>query len=509
VRALNFQDPGLLTAKEYYELYEMPLARAFYSINRRGIAVHPKRIAELRGYITTELGTSCREISTILGNKKVISQAPKDAAGRTQKVPSDVINLSSGPQMLEVLRGLGMTPPKKKRADNTWSESSDEESINELFAETGHPFLKKLLRVRELNKLLGTYVDVELEGDTLFGSYFVTGTVTGRRSCRENFLGLGGNLQNGPKHTDLADKYRACLIARPGHIFVKCDQVSAEDWLVTGIIADQGGDYRGFNELKDGKIDRHAKLGAFIFGKPYELCCKRDGHEPPERYMGKRCRHAGNYDMEAFRFSQTMAGEGHIVTEAFCEWMLERFHSANPGIKQIFHRYVQEELRTKRILTTPFGFVRQFFGLRDYGDNKKIIKEAYAQIPQGTVGTNTGFAILWLEQNHPGYVILDDHDAVTLEVLDDVGSVLDAISWLQAAFNRVIRLPKGLEFQIPIEVELGYDLASMRTVKCELSNKDGLKAIYHGLKKPPKVPDHITTGPQPPSSPAYSNVTVG
>ena len=501
MRALNFQDPGLLTAKEYYELYEMPLARAFYNINQRGIATDPIKLAELRSFIITELEGSCNQILASVGHcgfRKVLAKS------ETKKPDPTILNLSSTPQILQTLKALGMTPPKKKRADNTWSESSDEESINELFAETGHPFLKKLLRVRELNKLLGTYVDVELEGDTLFGSYFVTGTVTGRRSCRENFLGLGGNLQNGPKHTDLADKYRACLIARPGHIFVKCDQVSAEDWLVTGIIADQGGDYTGFNELKQG-IDRHAKLAAFIFGKPIGLC----GKDTPERFMGKKVRHAGNYDMEAFRFSQVMAGEGHVMAESFCIWLLDRFHLANPGIKNIYHRYVQEQLRLYRQLTTPFGFTRQFFGLRDYGDNKKIIKEGYAQIPQGTVGTNTGFAILWLEQNHPGHVILDDHDAVTLEVVDNMDAVCDATSWLQQAFDRTIRLPKGLSFKIPIEVELGYDLASMRTVKCELSNKDGLKAIYHGLKKPPKVPDHTTTGPQPPSSPAYSNVTVG
>lgn len=504
MRALNFQDPGLLTASEYYHLYEMPLARCFYAINQRGIAVHPGRLAALRQQVVAGLDQECNEISSLLGGKRVIPQAPRNSKGNAIKTPTGTINLSSGDQILEQLKSMGMSPPKVRRANNTFSESSNEESLNELFAETGHPFLKKLLRVRELNKLLGTYIDVVLENNILFGAYFVTGTVTGRRSCRENYLGLGSNLQNQPKHTDLADKYRACLVARPGHIFVKCDQVSAEDWLVTGIIADQAGDYTGFNELKQG-IDRHAKLAAFIFGKPISHC----GKDTPERYMGKKTRHAGNYDMEAFRFSQVMAGEGHVVAESFCSWLLDRFHAGNPGIKGVYHYYVQEQLRLYRQLTTPFGFTRQFFGLRDYGDNKKIIKEGYAQIPQGTVGTNTGFAILWLEANHPGHVVLDDHDAVTLEVPDNVGSVIDATSWLQEAFRRVIRLPKGLEFTIPIEVELGYDLASMKTVKCELSNKDGLTAIYHGLKPCQAVPGPSSFGPPPQSSEPPRSVIVG
>jgi DNA polymerase I-like protein with 3'-5' exonuclease and polymerase domains len=195
---LDFKDPGLLTARQYYEWYEMPLARAFYNINQRGIAVDAAKLETLRLFVTTELNSTCSRIGLQLG-RVVIPQAPPKA-----KPNPLVLNLSSSPQVIEQLRRFGMTPPKKKRADNTWSESSDEESLNELYSETGNPFLKELLRVRELNKLLGTYINVELDRDTLYGAFFVTGTVSGRRSCRENFLGLGSNLQNQPKHTDLA-----------------------------------------------------------------------------------------------------------------------------------------------------------------------------------------------------------------------------------------------------------------------------------------------------------------
>ena len=495
---LDFHDPGRLTPRQYYEWYEMPLARAFYAINQRGIAVDATGLQRLCEFVNGELETHCKSMGVQVG-RPCIPQLPKKA-----KPNPAVLNLSSSPQIIEQLKRFGMTVPKQKRADGFYTESSDEESLNELFAETGNPFLKELLRVRELNRLLGTYINVELEASTLYGAFFVTGTVTGRRSCRENYLGLGSNLQNQPKHTDLAARYRECLVARPGRIFVKCDQVSAEDWLVQGIIADQSGDRRGFQELLDG-VDRHAKLASFIFNKPLAEC----GKDTPHRFMGKKVRHAGNYDMEAFRFAAEMAKEGHVVNYSFCDWLLSRFHSSDPGIKLVYHAYVQEQLRVHRTLTTPFGFTRQFFGLRDYGDNKKIMKEGYAQIPQGTVGTNTGFAILWLERNHPGHVILDDHDAVTLEVDDASNSVLDAVSWLQEAFNRVVRLPKGLEFQIPIEVELGYDLGHMTTVKCDLSSKDGLKRIYAGLKRPQKAQEAIMCGVQPHASLVHSSVTCG
>lgn len=497
--SLNYQDPGCMSTKDFYYDYEMPLARAFYNINQRGIAVYPDRLNGLRTFIVSELVQSCNRITSLLSGKRVIAQGEKG-----KKTPAGTFNLSSTDQVIEQLKAFGMTVPKKRRQDGTRSESSDEESLNELYAQTGHPFLKELSRVRELNKLLGTYVDAELENNILYGAYFVTGTVSGRRSCRANFLGLGSNLQNPPKHTDLASKYRECVGAREGRILVKCDQISAEDWLVTGIIADQAGDYTGFNELIEG-VDRHAKLAAFIFGKPLANC----GKDTPERFMGKKTRHAGNYDMEAFRFAAEMAKEGHVVNVPFTEWLLDRFHSANPGIRGTFHAYVQNELRTKRALTNPFGFTRQFFELRDYGDNKKIMKEGYAQIPQGTVGINTGMAILHLEQYHPGHVILDDHDAVTLEVNDSFDSVCEAFGWLHDAFQRIIRLPKGLEFIIPIEFEVGYDLGHMATVKCELSNKVGLKHIYDGLKKHQKVPVLSTSGVPPVSLQGQSSAIVG
>lgn len=452
---LNLNDPGRLTTRQYYEDYANPLSHTFVEISQRGVAVDTSKLASLRSHVETEIQSTCEKIAVILGVKGITACAPRDGA-----LPTGTINLSSPQQIITILKSLKMNVPKRRRADGKYTESTDEEALNELYAKTGHPFLHELQRVRELNKLLGTYLNVELEHNTLYGSYFVTGTVTGRRSCRENFLGLGTNLQNQPKHTDLAGRYRECLTARPGKIFVKCDQQAAEDWIVCGIIADQSGDRTGLNELLQG-VDRHAELAAFIFGKPVAAC----GKDTPERFMGKKIRHAGNYDMEAFRFACEMAKEGHNIKENVCNWMLERFHLRNPGIRRVFHKYVQEQLYTTRCLTNPFGFTRQFFGLRPGDDNRKLLKEGYAQIPQGTVGTNTGFAILWLEQNHPGHVLLDDHDAVTLEVADDAESVEKAVDWLCKSFDRIIRFPQGLEITIPIEIELGYNLNEMGTVK--------------------------------------------
>lgn len=478
----------------FYRNYEMPLARAFYDINKRGIATDPAKLAALASYIEEELRLSVSHISTQLGGSPVVATKPDGV----KSLPTGTINLSSPKQIIEVLRTLKLPVPHKRGQGDT----TDEESLNTLFAETGHPFLKSLLRVRELNKIQGTYVNVELEHGVLYSAYFVTGTVTGRRSSRENFLGLGTNGQNQPKHSDLGKKYRECLVARPGYVFVNCDQVQAEDWIVSAIIADVSGDRTGLDELIN-RIDRHAKLASFIFSKPLD----KVGKGTPERFMGKKVRHAGNYDVQAFQLSSAFSKEGFQVAPSTCEWLLQRFHTANPGIRGCFHRYVQETLTKTGCLITPFGRERQFFALRSYSDNKKIFKEAYAQIPQSTVGDNTGMSILWLENNHPRLVIADGHDSVTLEVPDRVENVVGAIGWLRQAFDRIIRFPNGLEIIIPIEFEIGYNLQDM--VTCDISTEAGYNTILQTLNAHRNHPDAITCGQQSQSSEQRSNVTSG
>lgn len=449
---------------EFYHNYAMPLARSFYDINKRGVAVDESARLALRSYIVSELSKSCNTISKTLG-KPCVPQA-----GKKQKLPEGTINLSSGKQVIDVCKSLKMKVPTKRRANNKHTESVDEESLNTLFAETGHPFLKEMLRVRELNKVLGTYVDTKLENNILYSAYFVTGTVTGRRSSRANFLGLGSNGQNQPKHSDLGKRYRACIVARPNKIFVSCDQVQAEDWIVQGIVADQSGDRHGLDELLQG-VDRHKKLAAFIFSKPEDQC----GKDTPERFMGKKTRHAGNYDMEAFRFAAELAKEGYTFPFSHCEFLLSKFHDYDRGIRGVFHKYVKDTLSATYKLVTPIGRVRQFFSLRPYADNKKIFKEGYAQIPQSTVGDNTGLAILWLEQNYPGYVVMDGHDAVVLEIDNNLDSVTTAITWLRQAFHRTISFPNGTSFEIPIEVEVGYNLGSFNKKTGE--NPRGMRGI--------------------------------
>lgn len=477
--------------RRFYEEYEMPLARRLFSIDKRGIAVDPKQLAELRVYLEGELDKQCVLMSGQLNNRPVVyndNMKKKLAKHLGEPLSKQILNVNSTVQLKEVLTNDLKIKLKKDR--ETGKESTGEEALNEAFAATGSPVLKGVLRVRELSKMLGTNVNADLIGDVLYGCYSAAGTVTGRRASRKNFLGYGSNQQNQPKHSDLAKRYRSCLVARPGKILLSCDQIQAEDWIVHGIIADISGDTHGIDELRSG-VDRHTRLASKIFGVPESQC----GKDTTERFLGKKVRHAGNYGMYEDKMAAIMASEGYSIEKRICAALLQKFHEIEPGIRGVFHAYVESCLKRSRKLVTPLGRERTFFGLHPTRDNGKIFREAYSYIPQSTVGDNTGMAILSCEESGFDLVLQDGHDAIVLEVFDTIDAVLEGVEILRQAFHRVLRFERGFELEIPIEYELGYSFKDMR--KCpDASNVVGWKNIYTTLQPRQNLQPSFISGPQ-------------
>ena len=393
-------------------------------------------------------------MSDAVGKHVAFSKQHAERKGWSRK---DYINLAYPGDIVKMLEARGIKLPHSRNSRTEDSKTTAEDALNQIYAETGDEITMEILHAREYSKILGTYINVRLHNGILYSSYSVTGTVTGRRSSRKNIFGYGTNAQNIPKHSELGKRFRSCIIARPGRVFVSGDQIQAEDWITSGLIADVGGDFTGLNELIQG-IDRHRKLASLLFSRP-EIEC---GKDTPERFMGKKTRHAGNYDMGPDEMARQMVMEGKTsVTVGLCRHLLEIFHAENPGIRGVFHKYVQNQLSTTRSLLTPFGRQRIFLGCRPFSDNRKVFKEAYSFIPQSTVGDNTGLGILYCECNQPGLVIMDGHDSIVLEVEDDPDSVSCGLQLLADAFDRKITFPNGLEIQIPIEFEVGKDLAHM------------------------------------------------
>ncbi len=480
--------------KSFYETHEMPLARRMFDIERRGVETDPRELLNLRSYIDTELDKSCARIGQIVGKPVARNKATASATD------PPAVNLGSQPQVKQLLKDLGLKVP---RVRGSGKESTGEEQLNVMFAETGHPFLKELLAVREFSKIGGTYVDAKLVDNTLYCVYKVGGTVTGRRSSGKNPLGFGTNHQNQPKHSPLGKRFRSCIVAREGKIFIECDQVGAEDWIINGIIADQSGDRRGINELQSG-IDRHQRLASFIFGVPADQCDR----EAPTiyRYVGKRTRYAGSYGMGGKKFAAVLAKEGYALPQEHCDFLLQKFHQYDPGIREVFQRHIEKEVIDKRLLINLFGRERQFMAVHPYRDNSDIFRDAYSYIPQGTVGDNTGAAILVVEAGLQT-VVMETHDALVLEVVDDVGTIFNAVGLLKRSFDRVLTFPNGFQVNIPIEIGIGYNLKDI--TRCVDLTLTGLTNTHATLQQHQNRQVIITGGALPQPSQPVLNAMSG
>jgi hypothetical protein len=470
--------------------YEHALAAVYHKISKRGILTDPFLLQSLREEIKNELFLLCNKLTSnwnISVSVGSIKTTDTRSFGRSIN-----INSSSGANcLLNTLKDLGYVVPATRKKDKEtgeyeFAESADQLTLMKMFAVSGDENLKHVLRIRELAKILSTYVNAKLHRDTYYSAYNVSATVTGRRGSHKTVFGYGGNGQNFPKHSELGEQFLKCLIARPNKIFFMCDQMSAEEWPVAAL----SGNQNAIQELSS-KIwpdnDRHTKLAAFVFNVNISDYSKSEWKNSATkagimRYLGgKKPRHANNYGMRGTRMSEILASEGFAFPPKQCDEILEKVHQFDPSVRNVFHVYIRNEINTRRMLRTPLGRERQFFGLRPNNPNYSLFNEAYAQIPQSTVGDNTGLSVLYLDENGSNDVIQESHDSLAQEVEDNIDSLERSLIQTKAAFNRIIRFDNGFDINIPIEGEIGYNFKD--TVKLKDMTVESLREAYAQLKE--------------------------
>jgi hypothetical protein len=481
--------------------YEHALQAAYYDIGNRGICVNTDRIAEAKVIVKAEIARNLAIAANQWSCKVFVgaANAPDDPAPGATGVGAINLNATQGKYaLLAGLKNLGYDVVKitKKDSEGNYEQSysTGELALQKMLSKNqfnypgGDPAIRAILKIRELGKLYSSYLNARLlvrggEGTFFLTNYNVAGTLTGRRSSRRHTFGFGNNAQNVPKHSDIAQLYRKCLTCRPGNIFLMVDQISAEDWPVSAL----SGNTKALEELRGGIVDRHSKLASAIFGmripgknEPDWDSSKYDEY----RYLGKKVRHATNYDMKGSRMTDALAQEGKSYSEAQCNLLIAAAAASDPSIRGVFHKYIQDTINRTRTLVTPFGRERTFLGARPNDSNSTLFKEAYAYIPQSTVGDNTGFALLSLCTTYPetrGYIVQEGHDSIVQDVPEDVETVYKMLLRTCKAFDRTIRFYNGIEVNIPIEAEVGFDFNT--TVKVKEFTRAGIKAAIEKSKE--------------------------
>jgi len=299
-------------------------------------------------------------------------------------------------------------------------KGTSEDVVTALLANTkkqtpaGRRTLELILWVRRLNiakTKIGRSTDYDGRMRTVFT---ICGTETGRSSTKIQKPPvrpekMGVEFHTLTKHGDIGTEVREMFEADDGYVIVETDMSQAEARIVALLAQDTK-----VLQLFQDKADIHRLTASWIFGiKPEEVT-------KDLRFIGKTCRHAGNYDMGKHRLMElvnTEAKRQHLDVN-ISEWkagkILDSFHSFSPNIRGVFHQGVQDALQANnRVLVNPFGRYRQFFDR--WG--RELFKEAYAQLPQSTVPDHLRRAgirakIRFSQEGIDARFVVEAHDAL-------------------------------------------------------------------------------------------------
>src|SRR3989344_10356 len=166
----------------------------------------------------------------IFFDRKTLGQLGETLRNKTHALQEDIfvkigqrINLASPVQLRAVLfEKLGLRSYQRTGKGKTSTAAAALEKLH-----GAHPVVDALLRWRELNKLITTYVDalpklVDMRDGKIHAKFWQLGTVTGRIASTDP------NLQNIPIRTKEGRAIRASFRAQDGSMFVSCDYSQME-----------------------------------------------------------------------------------------------------------------------------------------------------------------------------------------------------------------------------------------------------------------------------------------
>jgi uracil-DNA glycosylase family 4 len=428
-----------LNLKDFFYSYVMKLHPLYMDIERVGFKVDQDKLTELIKKYTDLCG-------------KLLQ--------RMQSAVTMSLNPNSPAQIKCALKELGF--PERK--------GTGEDEIIALLANHGNSekktqFLNDILDYRKSAKTLSTYLLSEADFDgRIRTSYNICGTETGRSSTSKTKpptrpYQCGLSYHNITKHGEIGADIRKYLTCESGSSLLEVDLSQAEARVVA-MLADDHETLQLFETT-----DIHKLTASWIFGLPMD---KITGDQ---RFIGKGCRHAGNYGMRKKRFMEKVhsdaktAGIKIELSEYQADKILTIFHRRTPKIQGVFHPSVESCLRHGRWLVNPFGRSRLFY--ERWGE--ELFREAYANIPQSTVIDHLRYAALRIKGQEPDLkIVVEAHDAITCIVKDEdipriakiiVDELEKPISFAQCSIKRG-------NLVIPAEVKVGKNYKDL--VKYEI-----------------------------------------
>ena len=395
-----------------YGEVELPTNTSLARMEHYGITVDTKKLSELFERLTGEVASIAKSAYEIIGHE---------------------INLASPKQLQTVLFDeLGMTGTKQVKT----GFSTNAAALTELFEQTQHPFLARLLEHREVTKIrqiVETMLKSVGEDGRIHTNYVQTGTSTGRLSSENP------NLQNIPIRSQRGREIRDAFIAGKEFETLLSADYSQIEMRIMAHLSDDAGIIEAF---KTGE-DLHRFVGSRLFGvKPADVTTSMRG-------TVKAMSYGLVYGLSEYGLAKQLR-----ISNAEAKQLMADYFARFGGVKRYLASVV-EEARTKGFTATTFGRRRPFDDL-----NSKIFqvrenaRRAALNAPiQGTAADIMKLAMNSIDQKMQesdlkSRMLLQVHDELVFEVAKGELEALKALVTQQ--MEQVVKLSVPLEVQIGI-----------------------------------------------------------
>ncbi|NGX49934.1 MAG: DNA polymerase I [Candidatus Anoxychlamydiales bacterium] len=402
--------------KVLYDI-EMPLLKVLAKMERHGIFVDKDMLSIMSEAIHKKLN---------LLEGEIFSEAGKQ------------FNINSPKQLSEVLYvDLAITPPKKK--GSTFSTSAD--ILEKLKGKS--PIIDHILRFREYQKLLSTYVDaipkqINPITNRVHSSFSQSTTATGRLASKNP------NLQNIPIRSEEGKKIREGFRPEKDGWFYLSSDYSQIELKFLAHFSEDPNLIKAFNNGDD----IHAFTASLVYSLPIEEVTKQ------MRSNAKAVNFGIIYGQSAFGLSEQI-GISIKEAKAFIDTYFERY----PNILKYLDN-CKKLVHEKKIAYTITGRQRPIIEI----DNKNPFIRAAAErlsinTPlQGSAADLIKIAMIEIDKEITkrelkGYMILQIHDELLFEVPEDEIEIFK--SFVKDKMENVF----DLKVPLTVDIEIGKNLA--------------------------------------------------
>jgi DNA polymerase I len=330
------------------------------------------------------------------------------------------------------------------------------------------PVVRFMEILRELDKKMDVLM-MELDDDgRIRTSYNIAGTNTGRFSSSFTEFDTGGNLQN------IEESLRSVFIADPGMKLANFDAEQGESRVVGAIEWNlfRRGAY--LDACESG--DLHTAVARICWpnlGWTSTLEVDREIAEHPyyrhysRRFMCKKLGHGTNYGGRP----QTMSTQTKTDITIIVDFQ-EKYFTAFPA-HQMWHNWVNEQIRSYGRLTSLMQRRRYFFGRRD---NDDTIREAIAYDPQSSLADIVNRGMLGVWKSGVCQLLLQNHDSIVVQYPEEQED--EIIPKIRALLHHEIPLKHDRTLTIPYGCKTGWNWGEFSE-----SNPDGLKSYNSSDKR--------------------------